>query len=100
MQIEQLYICFQDPVHIYTKLRNRLLSERADILLGNQLIDIEPLLYLIDNYSKLDHSLVKSDVDPNDRQNYNSAVKISSGNVFYLLEKIPNSIGIRVYLHI
>jgi hypothetical protein len=100
MQLEQLYICFQDPVHICTKLRNRLLSQTANLLLGNQLIDIEPLLYLIDNYSKLDHSLVKSDVDPKDRQNYNSAVKISSDNVFYLLEKIPNSIGIRIYLQV
>lgn len=100
MQIEQLYICFQDPVHICTKLRNRLLSKKTSLLLGNQLINIEPLLYLIDNYSKLDHSLVKSDIDPKDRQNFGSAVKISNDNVIHLLEQIPNSFGIRIYLQV
>ncbi|CAF2961111.1 unnamed protein product [Rotaria sp. Silwood2] len=98
MQHEQLYICFQDAVHICTKLRNRLLSETAHLLLGDQLINIEPLLYIISNYSKLDHLLVVSDVNPKDRQNYSSAEKISSDKVSILLEKIPNSLGINIYL--
>ena len=53
MQHEQLYICFQDPVHICTKLRNRLFSKTTNILLGNQLINIEPLFYMIGNYSPM-----------------------------------------------
>ena len=96
MQHEQLYICFQDPVHICTKLRNRLLSRTTNLLLGNQLINMEPLFYMIGNYSKLDHSLTKSDLIPKDRQNYRSAAKISNDNVLHLLEKIPNSMGIRI----
>ncbi|CAF2149730.1 unnamed protein product [Rotaria magnacalcarata] len=98
MQHEQLYICFQDPVHICTKLRNRILSETTHLLLGDQLINIEPLIYMISNYSKLDHALVRSDINPKDRQNYSSAAKISSNNVVALLEKIPNSLGINIYL--
>ncbi|CAF3916516.1 unnamed protein product [Rotaria sp. Silwood1] len=66
IQSEQLYICFQDPMHICTKLRNRLLSETATLLLGNQLINMDPLMNLINNYSKLDHGLVCSDVNPKD----------------------------------
>ncbi|CAM4797581.1 unnamed protein product [Rotaria magnacalcarata] len=98
MQQKQLYMCFQDAIHICTKLRNRLLSETTHLLLGEQLINMEPLLYTINNYSKLDHSLVVSDLNPKDRQNYNSAAKISSDNILTLLENIPNSLGINIYL--
>ncbi|CAF1318994.1 unnamed protein product [Rotaria sordida] len=98
MQHKQLYICFQDAVHICTKLRNRLLSETTHLLLGDQLINIEPLIYMINNYSKLDHSLVLSDVNPKDRQNYSSTEKISNDNVLILLEQIPNSLGLNIYL--
>jgi hypothetical protein len=100
MQHEQLYVCLQDPIHICTKLRNRLLSKKATLLLGNQLVNIEPLLYLIENFSKLDHALVRSDIDPKDRQNYKSCTKISSDNVLNLFEQIPNAIGISIYLKV
>lgn len=95
-----LYICFQDPMHVVTKLRNRLLSVTTHLLLGNQLINMEPLLYLINNFSKFDHLLVQSDINPKDRQNYRSAEKISSDNVLNLLDKIPNSYGTFIYLQV
>jgi hypothetical protein len=100
MQHEQLYICFQDAVHICTKLRNRLLSKTTHLLLGDQLINIEPLLYIINSYSKFDHALVRSDVNPKDRQNYGSAAKISSDNVLILFEQISNTLGINIYLQV
>lgn len=100
MQQQQLYVCIQDPIHVCTKLRNRLLSTTATLVLGNQLISIEPLFYLIDNFSKLDHALVPSDVNPKDRQNYGSCVKISNKNVINMLEQVPNSIGIIIYLKV
>ncbi|CAF1349249.1 unnamed protein product [Rotaria sordida] len=53
---------------------------------------------LINNYSKLDHLLVRSDINPKDRQNYRSAEKISSDNVLDLIGKIHNSHGISIYL--
>ncbi|CAM4842206.1 unnamed protein product [Rotaria magnacalcarata] len=98
MQHQQLYICFQDAIHICTKLRNRLLSQSTHLLLGEQLINMKPLLYLINNYSKLDHLLVASDLNPKDRQNFYSAAKISNDNVLILLEQIPNSLGLNIYL--
>ena len=100
MQQKQLYMCFQDAIHTCTKLRNRLLSETARLLLGEQLVNTEPLLYIITNYSKLDHSLVVSDLNPKDRQNYNSAAKISSDNILSLLENVPNSLGLKIYLQV
>ncbi|CAF2975277.1 unnamed protein product [Rotaria sp. Silwood2] len=100
MQHEQLYVCIQDPIYICTKLHNRLLSKTATLLLGNQLINIEPLIYIIENFSKFDHALVLSDIDPKDRQNFKSCIKISNDNVLKLLEQVPNAIGISIYLKV
>ncbi|CAF4288308.1 unnamed protein product [Rotaria sp. Silwood2] len=100
MQHEILFVCMQDATHICTKLRNRLLLTKATLLFGTQLINIDRLLYLIDNFSKFDHGLVRSDVNPKDRQNYSSAAKISNDNVLSILEQVPNSIGIRIYLQV
>ncbi|CAF4853873.1 unnamed protein product, partial [Rotaria sp. Silwood1] len=85
-------------IHICTKLRNPLLSETTHLLLGDQLITIGPLIYMINNYSKLNHSLVLSNVNPKDCQNYSSAEKISNDNVLIFLEQIPNSLGLNSYL--
>ncbi|CAF3873881.1 unnamed protein product [Adineta steineri] len=98
MQHEILFVCMQDATHICTKLRNRLLSTTATLLFGSQLVNIDPLLHIINNFSKFDHGLVRSDINPKDRQNFNSAAKISSDAVLNLLEQVPNSLGIRIYL--
>jgi hypothetical protein len=45
------------------------LSKTATLLLGNQSINNNPLLHIIETYSKLDHALVWPDVNPKDRQN-------------------------------
>ena len=100
MQHELLFVCMQDSVHICTKLRNRLLSKTATLLLSNQVINIDPLLHIIENFSKLDHGLVQSDINIKDRQNYRSCVKISNDNVLELLKKVPNSLGISIYLQV
>ena len=97
MKCEQLYVCFQDPAHMCAKLRSRLLSENATLLLGNQLINMEPLMEIINNYSKLNHALVHSDINPKDRQNYNSAAKISTDNILILLKNIPDSFRLNIY---
>ena len=100
MQHKQLFVCMQDSVHICAKLSNRLLSKTTTLLLGNQFINVEPLLYIVDNFSKIDHALVRSDINSRDRQNYRSCEKISSDNVLALLEKVPNSVGINIYLQV
>ncbi|CAF4292534.1 unnamed protein product, partial [Rotaria magnacalcarata] len=63
---QQLLLFFQDPTHLVTKWRNRLLSATAELCLGNQSISINHLHDIIenDNYSKLDHGLTKSDINP------------------------------------
>ncbi|CAF1482890.1 unnamed protein product [Rotaria sp. Silwood1] len=89
-----------DPVHIVTKWRNRLLSSTADLYIGNDKISMAHIEQLIDNnsYTKLDHGLTKSDINPKDRQNYNSCIKLISDDVINLLNDSIDSNGTVVYL--
>ena len=51
-----------------------------------------------DNYTKLDHGLMKSDINPKDRQNYNSCIKLISDDVINLLKNSMDTNGTVVYL--
>ncbi|CAF4170964.1 unnamed protein product [Rotaria sp. Silwood2] len=95
-----LFLCFQDATHLCVKLRNRLLSRTANMLIGKSFISIEYLSTLIQNVSKLRHGLVKSDIFPQDRQNFNSCIKICSDNVINSLVSIPNAEGTIMYLRL
>ncbi|CAF4854902.1 unnamed protein product, partial [Rotaria sp. Silwood2] len=50
------------------------------------------------NYIKLDHSLTKSDINPKDRQNYKSCIKLISDDVLNLLYDNVDTKGTFVYL--
>ncbi|CAF4367766.1 unnamed protein product [Rotaria magnacalcarata] len=95
----QPYLCMQDGIHLVTKIRNRLLSETANMSLNNEKIDVNYLFYIIQNYPKIDHNLVKSDIFPRDRQNYSSCLKITSDGVLNLL-KHRNTLATCVYLYL
>ena len=99
MRPVQLYLCMQDGVHLATKLRNRLLSKKAAMCIGGQRVDVKHLSNLIENHSKIDHNLVKSDVFPQDKQNYSSCLKITSDDVLDLL-KAKDTMATYVYLHL
>jgi hypothetical protein len=96
----QLFLFFQDPVHLVTKWRNRLLSSKADLCIGNDKISMAHIEQLINNnnYTKLDHGLTKSDINPKDRQNYNSCIKLISDDVINLLNDSMDTNGTVVYL--
>ncbi|CAF2083410.1 unnamed protein product [Rotaria magnacalcarata] len=96
----QIFLFFQDPVHIVTKWRNRLLSSTAKLCIGNDNISMAHIEQLINNnnYTKLDHGLTISDINPKDRQNYNSCIKLISDDVINLLNDSVDSNGTIVYL--
>ena len=100
MRNRQLILFFQDSTHICTKLRNRLLSSKATMLLGDKLINIEHLVQLIESSSKLSHNLVKSDILPKDRQNYSSCEKISNEAALNGLVSVDISRATRIYLEV
>ncbi|CAF1363449.1 unnamed protein product [Rotaria sordida] len=99
IRLVQPYLCMQDGIHLVTKIRNRLLSETASMSINNQEIDVNHLFYIIQNYPKIDHNLVHSDVFPHDRQNYSSCLKITSDDVLNLLKHI-NASATYVYLYL
>ncbi|CAF1168333.1 unnamed protein product [Rotaria sp. Silwood1] len=97
---QQLLLFFQDPTHLVTKWRNRLLSATAELCLGNQSISINHLHDIIENdtYSKLDHGLTKSDINPKDRQNFSSCFKLTSNDLFNILNDAADTRGTLLYL--
>ncbi|CAF2803400.1 unnamed protein product [Rotaria sp. Silwood2] len=100
MPIRQIFFCFQDPVHLCTKLRNRMLSDTSFLLIGKEEVSIEVLMELIENKSKIAHDLVKTDINLNDRQNFTSCLNLSDDDVLVTLEDIEGSQATRIYLRL
>lgn len=102
LRSKQLLLFFQDPIHLATKWRNRLLFSTAQLRLGTQYISIEHLIDIIEDsaYSKLDHGLTRSDLNPKDRQNFNSCIKICTDDVLSILAAGADTYGTFVYLHL
>jgi hypothetical protein len=98
MKEQQIMFFMQDPIHIATKFRNRLLSKVAKLKMGDYSIDDQDLIDLIKSKNKIEHNLIKCDVNPKDKQNYVSCLRISSEIVLNLLEKNKNAKGTYVYL--
>ena len=96
----QLLLFFQDATHLVTKWRNRLLSSTAQLHLGRQRISMEHLIDILNDntYSKLDHGLTRTDLNPKDKQNYHSCVRIASDDVLSILVKNHTTYGTYVYL--
>ncbi|UJR24367.1 hypothetical protein I4U23_005744 [Adineta vaga] len=62
MRAKQLFLCFQDSIHLATKLRNRLLSKTASLLMGDGLclntrIVLQKLIYITDNFISNDDDI-------------------------------------------
>lgn len=95
---KQLFLCFQDSIHLATKLRNRLLSDKVSLIMGSYNISSQHLQDLIENHSKFDHNLVSSDIYVKDRQNYASCLKISSENVLSMLDENEKASATHCYL--
>ena len=97
---EQLFVFMQDATHLVTKLRNRLLSKKAALQVGDKYISMEHLQQFLDNEElfRLDHGLVQSDLKPTDRQNFRSCVKITHCDVLNLLARDDSFDGTHMYL--
>ena len=97
---KQLFLFSQDPVHLVTKWRNRLLSSKAELHFGKYRITKGHIETLINDESltKLDHGLTNSDINPKDRQNYRSCIKLISDDVIHLLADAGDSQGTVIYL--
>ncbi|CAF3314134.1 unnamed protein product [Rotaria socialis] len=100
MPPHQVFFCFQDSIHLCAKLRNRMLSETASLLIGNGEVSIQVLNELIETKSKFVHGLVKTDIKASYRQNYKSCHKILRDGVINALEDIDDSLATQIYLRL
>lgn len=94
----------QDPTHIGTKMRNFFLSTlyaSRIVPFGKYFVDLGHLHALMENFSKDQHLLTPSTLNPLDRQNFNSVLRICNERVTILLkDAIKNSDGTYQYLQI
>ena len=95
---KQLFFCLQDPTHVCTKIRNRLLSTTGVLMMGRSRISVIYFLQLIESHSKFKHNLVRSDVYPHDKQNYRSCEKLCV--CLDMLKEIDGSDGTFIYVTI
>ncbi|CAF2898412.1 unnamed protein product [Rotaria sp. Silwood2] len=73
----------------------------AQLVLGQQGITMQHLQDIIDNgYTKIDHGLVQTDINPKDKQNYASCEKIASEDVLNILKQNKDTQATDVYLRL
>lgn len=90
----------QDMVHIATKLRNKLLNAKT-MNMGNRNVSIVHLHQLLSTVQKSVHGLTKTDVCPQDRQNFESFMSITNTRVIESLKNtIPNCEATVKYLEV
>lgn len=99
---EHTHIVFvQDTIHIGTKLRNRLLKRAILMPMGNRLVSVCHLKELLNNTPKNVHLLVRSDICPQDRQNFGSLEKVMDKRVLEALQNnVIDSEGTVMYLRL
>lgn len=95
----------QDTIHIGTKMRNFLLktiSNSMKLPFGKKFyIQFSHLNYLLQNFPKDQHLLTASVLNPIDRQNFQSVMRICDNRVIELLKKnVPQSEGTVKFLEI
>lgn len=93
------FIPIQDPIHIGTKLRNRIINR--DLRFGKHTIQIDHLKQLLEKVQKDKHNLTDSILKGNDRQNFEAVLRITNIDVINLLmSNIDNSEGTVLFLTI
>lgn len=94
----------QDTTHIGTKMRNFLLKTLNDpdmLPFGRFFIDIGHIKYLLDNIPKDRHQITETTLNPNDRQNFSSVLRLCDSVVINQLKlTVKNSQGTIAYLQI
>lgn len=96
-RLEETYT--QDIIHVGGKARNRILKTSRRTPIGQNIIAVAHLFYLIRTVSKDKHLLNATDINPKDRQNFQSVEKICSEKVIsYLGLAVPGSEGTAMFL--
>lgn len=91
----------QDPIHIGTKSRNRLLKPNIKLPMGTHVVSIDHIRKLVRNVHKSVHGLTYSDIFPVDKMNYDSFDKMVQDRVLNALQDhVPDSEATIQYLRV
>lgn len=94
-------VYLQDIIHVLTKLRNRFLKTTANLPMGSFDVSVAHLKVLINTDDKFNHGLVRSDICPDDRQNFRSLQKCYDDRVINALKlHVPGSEATVMYLNL
>lgn len=92
----------QDTPHLATKFRNFILKtfrELEKVAFGRYFVQMSHLQYLVDNFSKDQHLLTPTVLNPVDRQNYESVLRIIDVRVLNMLKShVKKSEGTVLFL--
>lgn len=92
------YIPVQDMFHIGTKFRNGMLNKSMKF--GKHNISVKHLEYVVTKFTKEKHKLCMSTVNPKDRMNVDSVIRICDEKVISLLSLVTGSEGTVLFLKI
>lgn len=94
-------IYVQDTVHIGTKLRTRLLNTKTELVMGKFVACRAHLEYLICTITKDQHLLIQTDINCEDKMNFEAVEKICKEKVLNLLQvHVEKSEGTGAYLKV
>lgn len=101
---ESFPVCIQDPTHIGTKMRNfflKTIRNPSKLPFGKYFIQQSHLEFLIDNFTKDKHSLTPTILNPKDKQNFDSVLRMTDKSVIeLLLQNVVGGCGTAKYLEI
>lgn len=96
--MDSLFI--QDPPHIGTKMRQRILRVDGFLPMGIFFVLISHVKEIMDKYPKSEHCLTDNDLSPTDKMNFKSVQKLIHENVLNLLTIDPEHRATLQYLKI
>lgn len=97
-------VYIQDTTHVGTKMRNLFLKTIMDPLklpFGKYHIRQDHLEFLVNNFTKDKHNMTPTTLNPKDKQNFDSVLRMTDQNVINLLiQHVRDSSGTPKYLEI
>lgn len=95
------YFPMQDQPHIGTKLRNRALDDKIQLKIGKHDVSKKHLFALLDEATRDQHGIFRSDIENHDKMNFNSVQRMSDPKVIELLKQhVDGSDGTIMYLNL
>ena len=94
--------CDQDSIHNHKKLINHLDHQSRSMRMGVNLVHLNHVRAVYEKFEFIDHGLLSTDIERDDKQNWRSAQRLSFSNVRKLLSQIGNhvNLGTNTYLEI